>query len=75
MGYKNEKEYLNGAKEFWNNKNAKSYFNEKTQRYYKYDEKNKLFISVDKTGVLKTFFELDNKSFRRKVIQEKLYGL
>ena len=72
MGYKTLKDYQEGAIEFWNFKKGEIYFSQLSKRFYKYNQDNTYFLSIDAEGIIHTFFLLSNKDFKRKTIQERL---
>ena len=75
MGFKDQKQYEKAAIEFWKNGKGKVYYSPYRDRYYKYDSKKELFISVDIQGTIHTFMISDNKRFNKKIKEENLYEM
>ena len=73
LGYKDPKKYEAVAVEFWNNGEGKIYYSQYMDRFYRYNTKTHIFVSVSSNGYIKTFFKLSPKLFERKRIQERLY--
>ena len=72
MGYKNMRDYETAAVEFFNSDRGKLYYSEARDRYYRYNEKTREFVSVS-GDVVHTFKYVTKKEFNRKIRQDKLY--
>lgn len=71
MGFKNTKEYEKAAVEFFNSDRGKLYYSETRGKFYRYDEKTKLFVSSS-NGVVHTYDYVSKSDFQRKIRQDKL---
>lgn len=72
MGFKNTKEYEKAAVEFFNSNNGSLYYSEAKNRFYRYDEKSKLFCSSSH-GIIHTFLRYSPKKFEDIKRQDKAY--
>ena len=68
----NPKEYQLAAIQFWNNR-QKVYYSTLRDRYCIYDERKKLFLAISSNGIIHTFMIKSEKSFRKDMIQERMY--
>ena len=71
MGFKNTKEYEKAAVEFFNSNRGKLFYSEARGKFYRYDEKTKLFVSSS-NGVIHTYDYVSKSEFERKIRQDKL---
>lgn len=71
MGFKSMKEYERAAVEFFNSGRGKLYYSEARCKFYRYDEKTKLFVSSS-NGVIHTYDYVSKSDFQRKIGQDKL---
>lgn len=72
MGYKNMRDYESAAVEFFNSDRGRLYYSDARQRYYRYDERTREFVSVS-DDMVHTFKYVTKKEFNRKIGQDKLY--
>lgn len=73
LGYKNEKEYVKGAIQFFNSSKGDLFYSEVRDRYYRYDPSSRLLAICDNEGIIRTFYRtIKNKEFEKMRIQEKL---
>lgn len=70
LGYKNEREYIKGAIDFWENGKGEIYLSTKRNKYAKYDEKTGKYVVCDKAGRINTFFYIKHKRFDKYIKQE-----
>ena len=75
MGYKNQQAYEIGAIDFWKRGIGKLYYSPTKDRYYRYNEVNQCFLSIDKDGVIHTYMLYSIKGFKEKMKGENLYEL
>lgn len=75
MGYKNQQAYELGAINFWKSGIGKLYYSSAKDKYYRYNETNRQFLSIDKDGVIHTYMLYSLRGFERKMKGEKLYEL
>ena len=73
MGFKNMREYERAAVEFFNSDKGRLYYSEAKNRFYRYDEKSKLFCSSSH-GIIHTFLRYSPKKFEDIKRQDKAYG-
>ena len=72
MGFKDVSAYEKASIEYWNTGKGEIYFSQLTKRFYKYSVDSTRFLSIDKEGIIHTFFLLPSKDFKRKTMQERL---
>ena len=71
LGYKNEKEYIKGAIDFWNKGKGNIYIGERRGNYAKYDKNSGRYLTCDKSGTITTFYFVTEKEFDKNLKQEK----
>lgn len=71
MGFANLQEYEKAAVDFFNSDKGKLYYSEARDKFYRYDEKTKLFVSSS-NGVIHTYDYVSKSDFQRKIRQDKL---
>ena len=72
MGFKNMQEYEKAAVSFFNSDKGKLYYSKAKNRYYRYDEKTRLFCSSS-YGVIHTFLIYSSKKFENIKRQDEAY--
>ena len=75
MGFKSSKEYERAAIEFWENGEGELYYSKRRDCYYKYNQKRKWFLSIDRDGIVRTFHVLPKKDFENAKEQDKCLSL
>ncbi|MBQ9743507.1 MAG: hypothetical protein IJW19_00085 [Clostridia bacterium] len=63
MGYKNSKDYEQGAINFWKNEKGVYYYSRARQRFYKYDEPTKRIMVANKNKTIHTFYIANKTDF------------
>lgn len=72
MGFKNTRDYERAAVEFFNSDRGKLYYSLAKERFYRYEERTKLFCSSSH-GEIHTFLKYSNKKFEDIKKQDKVY--
>lgn len=72
MGFENLQEYEKAALDFFNSDKGKLYYSEAKNRFYRYDEKSRLFCSSSH-GIIHTFLRYSPKKFEDIKRQDKVY--
>jgi len=75
MGFKTSKEYERAAIDFWEKDGGDLYYSKRRKTYYKYDERRKWFLSIDKEGTVRTFHLLPKKQFENRKDQDECLNL
>ena len=75
MGYKNSKEYEQGAIDFWKNGKGDMYYSRARKRFYKYNKQSRILIVVNKEGIIHTFFKLGKGDFENTRKWDDLVGI
>lgn len=70
LGFKNEKEYIRAAIDFFNSGEGELYIGTKRNDYARYDEKRGLYATCGVDGAIKTFFPVGVKRFNKIKRQE-----
>ncbi len=71
MGFKNMQEYEKAAVSFFNSDKGKLYYSKARDRFYRYDEKTRIFVSSS-NGLVHTFDFVSRSDFKRKMRQDDL---
>lgn len=67
MGYKNSKEYEQGAIDFWKNGKGDMYYSRARKRFYKHDKASNKILVANKDGIIHTFYKADKGEFDNKI--------
>ena len=67
MGFKNTKEYQKAANEFWNSRKGKIYYSRARKRFYMYNDKTRLLLTIEKDGIVHTFFRAEKGEFEKNI--------
>ena len=75
MGFKDQKEYVRAAIDFWERGQGEIYYSERVTGFYKYNKKSRQFLSITKDGTIRTFMLYSEKQFKKKFIGDRLHNV
>ena len=75
MGFKDQKEYVRAAIDFWERGQGETYYSERLSCFYKYNRKTKHFLSIKADGTIRTFYICSERKFENKFLGDKLHNV
>lgn len=62
MGFKDQRQYIREAINFWDNGAGEVYFCERKTCFYKYNDKKEWMLTINPDGTIRTFFKKNKKT-------------